>query len=151
MATMCRQQGTTEDGRVSISDLSAAEREVMEVVWERGEITAKEARDALPREVARNTVRTLLERIEEKGWVVHREVGRAFLYRAARPREESIGRKVLEVVDTVCGGSAESLVAALLDYRGLKPGELQRIQKMLDTAVEKRGPKSTNLKKRSTS
>lgn len=116
------------------ADLSAAERQVMEVVWERGEVTAKEARDALQREVARNTVRTLLERMEEKGWVKHREVGRAYLYRAARPREESIGRKIREIVDTVCGGSAESLVAALLDYRGLRPGELQRIRKMLEEA-----------------
>lgn len=116
------------------ADLSAAERQVMEVVWERGEVTAKEARDALQREVARNTVRTLLERMEEKGWVTHREVGRAYLYRAARPREESIGRKIREIVDTVCGGSAESLVAALLDYRGLRPGELQRIRKMLEEA-----------------
>ena len=116
------------------ADLSAAERQVMEVVWERGEVTAKEARDALQREVARNTVRTLLERMEEKGWVTHREVGRAYLYRAARPREESIGRKIREIVDTVCGGSAESLVAALLDYRGLRPGELQRIRKMLEGA-----------------
>jgi predicted transcriptional regulator len=119
---------------MSNADLSAAERQVMDVVWDRGEVTAKEARDALQRKVARNTVRTLLERMEEKGWVVHREVGRAFLYRAARPREESIGRKVRELVDTVCGGSAESLVAALLDYRGLRPGELQRIRKMLEEA-----------------
>jgi predicted transcriptional regulator len=116
------------------ADLSAAERQVMEVVWDRGEVTAKDARDALQRNVARNTVRTLLERMEEKGWVVHREVGRAYLYRAARPREESIGRKVRELVDTVCGGSAESLVAALLDYRGLRPGELQRIRQMLEEA-----------------
>jgi predicted transcriptional regulator len=116
------------------ANLSAAERQVMEVVWDRGEVTAKEARDALPREVARNTVRTLLERMEEKGWVTHRELARAYLYRAVRPREESVGRKVREIVDTVCGGSPESLVAALLDYRGLRPGELQRIRKMLEEA-----------------
>jgi BlaI family transcriptional regulator, penicillinase repressor len=114
--------------------LSAAEREVMEVVWERGEVTAREARDALRRDVARNTVRTLLERMEEKGWVTHREVGRAYVYRATRPREESIGRKVRDVIDTFCGGSPETLVAALLDYRGLRPGELQRIRKMLQDA-----------------
>lgn len=130
------------------SELSAAEREVMEIVWNRGEVTAKEARDALQREVARNTVRTLLERMEEKGWVVHREVGRAYLYRAARPREESIGRKVREVIDTVCGGSAESLVAALLDYRGLRPGELQRIRKMLDEAQAGRLKKDDSTTKR---
>ena len=119
---------------MEIEELSAAEREVMEVVWDRGEVTAREARDALPREVARNTVRTLLERMEEKGWVTHREVGRAYMYRAVRQREESMGRKVREIVDTVCGGSPEMLVAALLDYRGLRPGELERIRQMLEEA-----------------
>jgi predicted transcriptional regulator len=119
---------------MGIEELSGAEREVMEVVWDRGEVTAREARDALPRDVARNTVRTLLERMEEKGWVTHREVGRAYVYRPARPREESIGRKVREIVDTICGGSPETLVAALLDYRGLRPGELERIREMLEAA-----------------
>lgn len=119
---------------MEVEDLSSAEREVMAVVWDRGEVTAREARDALPRDVARNTVRTLLERMEEKGWVKHREVGRAFVYSAARPREESVGRKVLDVVDDVCGGSPEMLVAALLDYRGLRPGELERIRRLLDEA-----------------
>lgn len=119
---------------MGINELSAAEQELMEIVWNLGEVTAREARDALPRDVARNTVRTLLERMEEKGWLTHREVGRAFVYRPARPREESIGRKVRELVDTVCGGSSEKLVAALLDYRGLKPGELERIRNMLDEA-----------------
>ena len=117
-----------------MDELSAAEREVMEVVWDHGEVTAKQARDAMPRELARNTVRTLLERMEEKGWVMHREVGRTYMYRAARPRKESIGRKVREIVDSVCGGSPEALVAALLDYRGLRPGELQRIRRMLKEA-----------------
>ena len=120
---------------MTIDELSVAEREVMEVVWDRGEVTAKQARDALPREVARNTVRTLLERLEAKGWVTHRELDRAYLYRAARPREESIRRKVREIVDTLCGGSPETLVAALLDYRGLRPAELQRIRKMLGDAT----------------
>jgi predicted transcriptional regulator len=119
---------------MNIDELSPAEQQVMEIVWERGEVTAREACTALPRDVARNTVRTLLERMEEKGWVTHRAVGRAYLYRAARPREESIGRKVREIVETVCGGSPEALVAALLDYRGLRPGELQRIRRMLEVA-----------------
>lgn len=115
-------------------ELSTAEREVMQVVWERGEVTAKEAREALPRELARNTVRTLLERMEQKGWVTHRVVGRTYVYRPARPREESIGRKIREVVDTVCDGSPERMVAALLNYRGLRPGELERIRQMLEEA-----------------
>lgn len=123
---------------MGVEDLSPAERQLMEIVWEQGEVSAREAREALPREVARNTVRTLLERMEEKGWLTHREVGRAYVYRAARPRDESIGRKVREIVETVCGGSPETLMAALLEYRGLRPGELQRIRKMLDEAKASR-------------
>ncbi len=114
--------------------LSSAEREVMELVWDRGEVSAREAREALPRDVARNTVRTLLERMENKGWVTHRVAGRTYVYRAARPREESIGRKIREIVDNLCGGSPEAMVAALIDYRGLRPGELDRIRKLLDEA-----------------
>ena len=116
--------------------LTAAQREIMEIVWTRAEVTVAEVRKAIGdnRSVARNTVQTLMGRMEERGWLTHRQVGRAFVYRAASPREESIGRKVREVVNTVCGGSPETLVAALLDYRGLRPGELDRIRKMLDEA-----------------
>lgn len=116
--------------------LTAAQREIMEVVWQQGEVTVAGVRTALAahRNVARNTVQTMMLRLEERGWLAHREVGRAFMYRAARPREESIGQRVREIVNNLCGGSPETLVAALLDYRGLRPGELERIRKMLDEA-----------------
>ena len=111
----------------------------MEIVWEQGAVSANKVRRALShkREIARNTVRTLLERMEEKGWVTHVEQGRTFLYRAARARNETIGQKVRQIVETVCGGSPETLVAALLDYRGLRPGELKRIRQLLDDAQAK--------------
>ena len=82
----------------------------MDIIWERGEVSASEVRRVLSgtREVARNTVRTLLERMEEKGWITHREEGRTFLYSAAQPRQATIGQKVQEVIETVCGGSAEA-------------------------------------------
>ena len=108
----------------------------MEIVWERGEVSASDVRRVLSqtRQVARNTVRTLLERMEEKGWITHRADGRTYLYSAAQPRHETIGQKVQMVVETVCGGSAETLVAALLDYRGLSADELKRIRQILDQA-----------------
>jgi predicted transcriptional regulator len=122
--------------QADLPDLSPAQGEIMEIVWERGEVTANEVRRVLARtrSVARNTVRTLLERMEAKGWLTHRAEGRTFLYAAARPRNESIGQKVREMVETVCGGSPETLVAALLDYRGLRPEELKRIRQLLDEA-----------------
>lgn len=117
-------------------ELTPAQGEIMDIVWERGEVSASDVRRALARTraVARNTVRTLLERMEEKGWIIHREQGRTFLYSAAQPRQATIGQKVREVVETVCGGSAETLVTALLDYRGLSSGELERIRRMLAQA-----------------
>jgi predicted transcriptional regulator len=124
-----------------LPDLSPAQREIMDIVWQRGEVTANEVRRVLSRtrKVARNTVRTLLERMEDKGWLEHRSEGRTFLYRAARPRHDTIGQKVREIVETVCGGSPETLVSALLDYRGLRPEELKRIRQLLDDAEAERG------------
>ena len=126
-----------------LPELSPAQREIMAIVWERGEVTATEVRRVLSRtrKVARNTVRTLLERMEDKGWLKHRAEGRTFLYTAARPRHDTIGQKVREIVETVCGGSPETLVAALLDYRGLRPDELQRIRHLLDEAQAGKGRK----------
>ena len=123
--------------RPSLPALSQAQREIMEIIWDRGEVSAIEVREILSskRDLAKNTVRTLLERMEAKGWLTHREDGRTYLYAAAQPREASIGQKVLEVVDSVCGGSPERLVMALLDYRGLRPDELKRIRHLLDQAM----------------
>ena len=116
--------------------LTPAEGEIMEIVWEHVEVSASEVRAVLgrTRPVARPTVRTLLERMEAKGWIRHREEGRSFLYSAARPRRATIGRKVRDLVETACGGSPEALVAALLDYRGLDAGELERIRALLAEA-----------------
>ncbi len=122
--------------RRELPPLSPAQREIMEIVWERGEVSARDVRAvvSLQRDVARNTVRTLLERMEEKGWLTHREDGRTYLYSAIQPRQATVGQKVVEVLDTVCWGSPESLVTALLDYRGLTNSELMRIRAMLDDA-----------------
>ena len=128
--------------RPTLPGLSQSQREIMEIVWDCGEVSAIEVRDILSkkRDLAKNTVRTLLDRMEEKGWLKHREDGRTYLYSAAQPREASIGQKVLEVVEHVCGGSPEELVTALLDYRGLSPQELKRIRTMLDEAKATRPP-----------
>ncbi len=122
--------------RQELPDLSPAQREIMEIVWDRGEISAREVRVALSkkRDVSRNTVRTLIERMEEKGWITHREDGRTHLYSAVETRQTMIGHKVKQVVGDLCDGSPEALVSALLDYRGLTEGELRRIRAMLNEA-----------------
>lgn len=123
-----------------LADLSPAQREVMEIVWERGSIAASELKLILSktRPLSRNTVRTVLERMEQKGWLTHRQEGRTFYYFAAQPRPATIGQTVLNMVDRVCSGSPEVLLTALLDYRGLTPGELARVRSMLEKAKAKK-------------
>ena len=117
----------------------------MEIIWNREEASASEVRKVLSqkRVLARNTVRTLLLRMEEKGWLTHRVDGRTHLYRASIAKETTIGQKVREIVDTLCGGSPETLVTALLGHRGLTAGELNRIRAMLETAKTKKGKART--------
>jgi predicted transcriptional regulator len=127
--------------RKKLIPLSPSQREIMEIVWERGEISAFEMREILSerRELARETVRTLLRRMEQKGWLEHRVVGRTFFYSATVPCEAGFGQRVLELVDELCGGSPERLMSALLDHRGLTEEEADRIQAMIDTARGKKG------------
>ena len=123
-----------------LPELSPAQREIMEIIWNLGEASVSDVRAKLPkdRRAARNTVRTLLERMEQKGWLNHREDGRTYVYSPSQPRRASIGQRVVEVIDDVCGGSPEALVTALLDYRGLTHGELQRIRSLLNEAKSKK-------------
>ena len=116
--------------------LSSAQLEIMEIVWDRGEVAVSEAWDILSagRPVARNTVLTTLMRLEGKGWLTHRTVGRTFFYSATRPRTATMGQMVRQLVDTTFGGSAEGLVMALLEDRGVTKEEADRIRAMLDEA-----------------
>ena len=126
-----------------LPELSPAQREIMEVLWERGPLAASEVREILSqrRDVSRNTVRTMLERMERKGWVAHREIGRTFLYSPAQPRQATVTQKVRDLLDNVCGGSPEMLVNALRDSRGLTRQELARIRSILDDARAERSSK----------
>ena len=123
-----------------LSPLSEGQREVMEIVWDQGEVSVFEVREILSkrREVARNTVRTTLERMEEKGWLTHRVIGRTYFYSALIPRNVSLGERIVDIVDKACGGKPETLMTALLEYRGLSQDEIQRIQAMLVSAKKRK-------------
>lgn len=77
-----------------------------------------------------------MTRLAEKGWLKHRKKGRAFLFRAAVPRETTLRGLVGRLVDTAFSGSAEGLVLAMLEGRGLSSEEADRIRKLIDDAKE---------------
>tara|TARA_R110002049_G_C9060893_1_gene554213 strand:- start:363 stop:773 length:411 start_codon:yes stop_codon:yes gene_type:complete len=122
--------------KADTTPLTEIQREMMEIVWQREEVTVSEVREALSaqRPLARNTVQTMLVRLEEKGWLKHREQGRTFVYSANRPRTVSLGAKVSQMVDRLFAGSPEEMVTALLEYRGLSADEAERIRAMIEAA-----------------
>jgi BlaI family transcriptional regulator, penicillinase repressor len=123
--------------------LSEAQLEIMNLVWDRGEVTVADVWKALAkrRKLARNTVQTMIVRLEEKGWLTSQTEGHAFRYRAAVPREAAQGMMVRRLLDSAFGGSAEGLVLALLEGRGISRAEAQRVRAMIERAEQARKPK----------
>ena len=122
--------------KAETNPLTTAQREIMEIVWESGEVTVADVRAALSvsRDVARNTVQTMMVRLEERGWLTHREDGRTFVYSAKLARKASLGAKVSQMVDRMFSGSPEEMVTALIEYRGLTAEEAKRIREMINKA-----------------
>ena len=114
--------------------LSEGQLEIMNIVWDQGKATVGEVWKALARRrpLARNTVSTMVTRLEEKGWLRHRVVGGTFLYSPTRAREKVLPRLVHRLVDAAFGGSAEGLVLTLLEGGRLSAREVERIKAMLE-------------------
>ena len=122
--------------------LSAAQREIMEIFWQRGEAGVGEVWRTLSdrRSLARNTVLTVITRLEAKGWLVSRREGNAFRYTPAFSKEKAQAEEVRRLVDTVFDGSAEGLVMTLLDGGALTAEEEKRIRAMI-LATQRKGRK----------
>lgn len=124
--------------------LSQAQLEIMNVVWERGDVTVADVWKTLShqRKVARNTILTMLTRLEEKGWLVRDDQGHTHRYSAAVPREATMGTMIKNLVESAFGGSAEGLMMALIHGRGVSKEEAARIRLMIDQAEARKGRKS---------
>ncbi len=116
--------------------LSETQLEIMNVVWTRRECSIADVWKVLHerRGVSRNTAHTLVTRLEEKGWLTHRDVGGSFLYRATVSREQTQQRTIQRIVATVFNGSAEGLVLALLNGGTLSKSEAARIRQLIADA-----------------
>jgi predicted transcriptional regulator len=122
--------------------LSEAQFEIMDCVWQGDEVTVTDVWNAVAKRrwVARNTVLTLMDRLEKKGWLLRRAEGQTHFYKAAAPRRATLEGVVQRLVDAAFAGSAENLVLALLEGRGVSEEEAERIRQLIDNA-KKRGSK----------
>jgi BlaI family transcriptional regulator, penicillinase repressor len=116
--------------------LSDAQLEIINIVWDQGKATVGQIWKALAerRSLSRNTVSTMVTRLEEKGWLRHRVMGGTFLYSATHPREKVLPGIVHRLVDAAFQGSAEGLVLTLLEGGRLSADEVERIKAMLEKA-----------------
>lgn len=105
----------------------------MEVVWQRGRATADDVRETLnpARPLKDSTVRTILKRLEEKGYLRHTVEGRTYVYSGSEPRQNIAIRALRQLVDRFCNGSVESLLVGMVDHDVVDTDELERMVKRL--------------------
>lgn len=117
--------------------LSDVQLEVMTVVWDRKQCSASEVWKVLEerRGVSRNTVHTLLVRLEEKGWLKRTVKKGSVLFSPAVSRTKTQQQSVRRMIDTVFDGSAEGLVLALLNQNTVSKEESERIRKLINEAT----------------
>jgi BlaI family transcriptional regulator, penicillinase repressor len=113
--------------------LGEVEQIVMDYVWANGPCTAESCREALAgsRPMKDSTVRTVLRRLEEKGFVAHAIDGRTFVYRAAENRQNVAVRAVKSIIDRFCGGSAEELVVGLVNSDVIDRRQLEQLARKI--------------------
>jgi len=114
-------------------NLGEVEQSVMDYVWTNGPCTAEACREALAsdRPMKESTVRTILRRLEAKGYVSHTLEGRTFIYRAAEARENVAVRAVKHIIDRFCDGSAEQLLLGMVDQDVLGRKDLERLARKI--------------------
>lgn len=126
--------------RHGITDLGELEREVLELVWAHGPVTADAVQKQLSRPLKESTVRTVLTRLERKGFVTHTTENRTFLYSATETRGAAAARAVKSIVDRFCNGSLEQVLVGMVDAQILDRRELQRLAEKIARA--RRGGRS---------
>jgi BlaI family penicillinase repressor len=121
---------------MSAAGLSRRERQILEILYQRGKASASEVLEAMEDAPSNSAVRTLLRVLEEKGHVKHRAEGLKYVYVPTVAREKAKRTAVKHLLDTYFNGSPEQIVAALLDVSStqLTREELDRMTEMIEKA-----------------
>ena len=122
----------------TLPDLGDLEREVMQLVWAKGPVTAEAVREELARRLKESTVRTVLRRLEEKGYVMHTVDGRTYVYEATEARSRVAAKAVQRIVDWFCNGSVEEVLVGMVDTAML---DRKRLRMLTDRITQTKSGK----------
>ncbi|MFN8063106.1 MAG: BlaI/MecI/CopY family transcriptional regulator [Vicinamibacterales bacterium] len=114
-----------------LPSLTPLELEIMHIVWATDEVSVRAVYETLRRRrpIAYTTVMTMLAVLTRKGHVTRRAQGRAYLYRATKPKRAVVRRLVRDFVDRVFLGAADALVVHLLESEQLTPADLDALRR----------------------
>lgn len=123
-------QSNPEPPRKGLSEL---EHQLMEILWKSGPRTAEQVREALaPRRVLKgSTIRTVLLRLQEKGYVNHKADGKAFVYSVVEKPKNVAVWAVRQILDRFCDGSLEQLLVGMVENEAVDRAELQQLARKL--------------------
>lgn len=119
-----------------LQDLSRRERQIMDIIFAKGEATAAEVVEALADAPSYSAVRALLRILEEKGHLKHREEGKRYVFLPTEPVEKASRSALKQVVQTFFEGSLASAVAALVEAKDARVSdeELKRLEAIIKQA-----------------
>ena len=116
------------------------EQFIMDYVWSHPNCTAEMCREGLAsqRRLKDSTIRTILRKLEDKGYVIHEVDGRTFVYRAVDTKRNVAVQAAKQLIDRFCDGSVEDLLVGLVDNQLLGPKQLQRLAEKIASRREKK-------------
>jgi BlaI family transcriptional regulator, penicillinase repressor len=115
--------------------VSESELEVLKTLWDVGPGTVRAVLAALQRRGRRwayTTVQTLLQRLETKGYVACDRSGAAHVFHAAVSRDDLVSRRLRDLADQLCGGTASPLLLALVEDARLTGEDVRQLRRLLD-------------------
>ena len=124
------------DRNITRAPLTDLQQAILDAIWTAGNATAEDLRAALrPRYTLKDsTMRTLLRRLESRGYLSHRRDGKVFVYRAAIAPRSVAARAVRAIIDRFCAGSAEQFLAGMVDERVVTAAEVQKLARKIRKA-----------------
>ncbi len=109
--------------------LTTLQQSILDFIWANGPATAERVREGIqPRHPLKDSsVRTLLRRLEARGYLSHRLDGKSFVYQARVPSRRVAARAVRHIIDRFCAGSVEQFLVGMVDEKVLSAEEIDRL------------------------